>query len=43
MKKYLEPNIELVEFECLDVLNASEGDSMDVGGDWNDSWDRREL
>jgi hypothetical protein len=43
MKKYLQPSIELLEFYVQDVLTVSDADNLDVGGDWNDSWDRREL
>lgn len=42
MKTYLAPEVELLEFSQRDVLNAS-GDNLDVGGDWNESWDRRTL
>lgn len=42
MKKYLAPEVELLEFGTGDVLNAS-GDNMDVGGEWDESWDRRTL
>lgn len=43
MKKYLQPLIELLEFDVQDVLTISSGDNMDVGGDWNSNWDRGAL
>jgi hypothetical protein len=36
MKKYLQPSIEIVDFDATDVLVVSDG--MDVGGDWDNNW-----
>jgi hypothetical protein len=41
MKKYLQPSIEIVDFDATDVLVVSDG--MDVGGDWDNNWDRGAL
>ena len=41
MRKYLQPSIEIVDSDEIDILVASDG--MDVGGDWNNSWDRGAL
>lgn len=43
MKKYLQPTVEFLEFEVQDVLTVSDGDNMDVGGDWDNNWNRGEI